>query len=60
MEQILYVGLVFDLQRRSIFAAQSQLAGDEVESLAECLRDVQVIYLDRCRSTRGRSLRRGA
>ena len=46
MEQILHVGFVVDLQRRSVFATQPQLASHEVESLAKCLRNVQMIYLD--------------
>lgn len=45
MEQILHIELVFDIQRRSVFATQPQLASDEVKSLAEFLGDVQVIRL---------------
>ena len=40
MEQILHVELVFDIQRRSVFSTQPQLASDEVKSLAEFLGDV--------------------
>jgi len=40
MEQILHVELVFDIQCRSVFSTQPQLASDEVKSLAEFLGDV--------------------
>jgi hypothetical protein len=43
MEQILDIQLVFDGQRRSIFAAQPQLPSDEMKSLAEFLGGIQVI-----------------